>query len=65
MFGKGRKSKMSSNDRFVMAKGKEAGNFGNHKGSGDGKHGKETPNPFEPRTLKVGGNNRFRKSDFE
>lgn len=56
MFGK--KSKMSSNDRFVMSMGKQAGNFGNHKGSGKPK-GKETPDPYKPRTLKVGKNSRF------
>lgn len=56
MFGK--KSRMSSNDRFVMSKGKQAGNFGNHSGPA-GKKGKETPDPFAPRTLKVGKNSRF------
>lgn len=57
MFGK--KSKMSSNDHFVMAKGKEAGNFGNTKGGKGGSKGKETPDPFKPRTLKVGKNSGF------
>lgn len=56
MFGK--KSRMSSNDRFVMSKGKQAGNFGNSRGPA-GKSGKETPDPYKPRTLKVGKNSRF------
>ena len=57
MFGK--KSKMSSNDKFVMAKGREAGNvFGKHSGPA-GKKGKETPDPYKPRTLKVGKNSGF------
>lgn len=61
MFGK--KSKMSSSDKFVTAKGREAGNlsgkkFGNHSGP-PGKKGKETPDPFVARTLKVGKNSRF------
>ena len=62
MFGK--KSKMSSNDRFVMSKGKQAGNFGTtssgvSRGSkGTGK-GKATPDPYKPRTLKVGKNSGF------
>ena len=60
MFGK---KKMSGNDKFVMSKGKQAGNFGTS-GSGvsrgpAGKSGKETPDPFKPRTLKVGKNSGF------
>lgn len=58
MFGKG-KSKKSANDRFVMSKGKEAGNFGNTHGGKGGERGKETPDPYVPRTLKVGKNSRF------
>ena len=58
MFGKG-KSKMSANDKFVMAKGKQAGNFGNARGGKGGAEGKVTPDPFTPRTLKVGKNSRF------
>lgn len=57
MFGK--KSKMSSNDKFVMSKGKSAGNFGNTHGGKGGAKGKQTPDPFVPRTLKVGKNSRF------
>ncbi len=60
MFGKG-KSKMSSADKFVMSKGKQAGNFGNHSsGNSTKKSGKETPDPFKPRTLKVGPNSGFK-----
>lgn len=61
MFGK---SKKSSNDRFVMAAGRAAGNlkgvkpFGNKRGPA-GDSGKATPDPFSPRTLKVGKNSRF------
>lgn len=67
MFGKG-KSKMSANDRFVVNAGKAAGNlaigkqgerFAGSKGGKGGTSGKETPNPYEPRTLKVGKNSRF------
>ena len=58
MFGK--KSKMSSNDRFVMSAGKKAGNvFGGSKGGKGGTKGKETPDPYKPRTLKVGKNSGF------
>lgn len=65
MFGK--KSKMSANEKFVVEAGRANGNlatgkggatFGNHSGPA-GKKGKETPNPYEPRTLKVGKNSRF------
>lgn len=62
MFGKGKKSKMSSNDRFVMAKGREAGNvksFGNHKGPA-GKSGKASPNPFGDKGLSPGQVNTFK-----
>ena len=59
MFGKG-KSKMNSTDKFVMAAGKKAGNFGNTHGGKGGAKGKETPNPFKPRTLKVGPNSGFK-----
>lgn len=58
MFGKGRK-KMSSADSFVMSKGKSAGNFGNTHGGKGGEKGKASPDPYEPRTLKVGKNSRF------
>ena len=58
MFGKG-KSKMSANDKFVMAKGKQAGNFGNTHGGKGGAKGKDGPDPFAARTLKVGKNSRF------
>ena len=58
MFGKGR-AKKSSADRFVTAMGKKAGNFGNTSGGKGGAKGKETPDPFTPRTLKVGKNSRF------
>lgn len=62
MFGK---SKKSSADRFVMRKGREAGNFGTSgpgvsKGSKGGTKGKETPDPYKPRTLKVGRNSGFK-----
>ena len=62
MFGK--KSRMSTNDKFVMSKGKQAGNFGTSgsgvsRGTKGGSKGKETPDPFAPRTLKVGKNSRF------
>ncbi len=60
MFGKPKK-RMSSTDQFVTAKGREVGNisrFGNHSGP-PGKKGKETPDPYVPRTLKVGKNSRF------
>ncbi len=57
MFGKGKMK--SSNNRFIMAAGKKAGNvFGKHSGPA-GKSGKATPDPFSPRTLKVGKNARF------
>lgn len=59
MFGKGKKSKMSSNDRFVMAKGREAGNFGNHRGPAAPK-GKAGPNPFGDRKLSPGQVNTFK-----
>lgn len=59
MFGKG-KSKMSSTDKFVMSKGKQAGNFGNTHGGKGGAKGKATPDPFVPRTLKVGKNSGFK-----
>lgn len=71
MFGK---KKMSGTNAFIMnvgrangnlVTGKSGGTFGNHSGSGKGKSGKETPDPYEPRTLKVGENNRFRGSDFK
>lgn len=58
MFGKG-KSKMSSNDRFVMAQGKKAGNFGNHKGP-PGKSGKAGPDPFRDKGLSPGQVNTFK-----
>lgn len=65
MFGKG-KSKMSSTDKFVMSKGKQAGNFGTtssgvSRGGKGGEKGKETPDPFKPRTLTVGRNSGFSK----
>lgn len=50
MFGK---RKMSSTDRFVMSKGKQAGNFGNHKGPA-GKSGKAGPNPFRMKKASKG-----------
>ena len=58
MFGKG-KSKMSGTDKFVMSKGKQAGNFGNTRGGKGSDSGKATPNPIKPRTLTVGKNSRF------
>ena len=64
MFAK--KSKMSTNDRAVMAMGRANGNLGKRgetfagsKGGKGGTRGKETPDPFKPRTLKVGKNSRF------
>jgi hypothetical protein len=62
MFGK--KSKMSSNDRAVMALGRKAGNlkgtnFGNNHGTKGGSKGTETPNPYKSRTLRVGKNSGF------
>ena len=60
MFGK--KSRMSTNDRAVMAAGRANGNlprFGGSKGGKGGSKGKETPDPFKPRTLKVGKNSGF------
>jgi hypothetical protein len=58
MFGKG-KSKMSSNDKFVMAKGREAGNVGNTKG-GAKPRGSSGPNPFADRKLSPGQVNTFK-----
>ena len=58
MFGKG-KSKMSANDKFVMGKGKQAGNFGNTHGGKGGEKGKAGPDPIKPRTLTVGKNSRY------
>jgi|APGre2960657404_1045060.scaffolds.fasta_scaffold661892_2 hypothetical protein len=68
MFGKG-KSKMSSNDKFITAAGRAAGNL---KGAGTPfnkknalgmsdtpNRGKDGPDPYKPRTLKVGKNSRF------
>lgn len=57
MFGK--KSKMNGSDKFVMAAGRKAGNFGNTKGGKGGEKGKETPDPYKARTLKVGKNSGF------
>lgn len=67
MFGK--KSRMSSNDRFVMGAGRANGNLKAAKAFGTssegvsrgpaGKKGKETPDPYKPRTLKVGKNSGF------
>jgi hypothetical protein len=57
MFGKG-KSKMSSTDRFVMSKGKQAGNFGNHSGLPERKVPRLQTHT-RPRTLKVGKNRPF------
>ena len=66
MFGK--KSKMSTNDRAVMAMGRANGNlvsgkegktYGNTRGPDNRKRGKETPDPYKPRTLKVGKNSGF------
>ena len=64
MFGK--KSKMSSNDRFVMSKGKQAGNFGTtssgvSRGTKGGAKGKSGPDPYKPRTLTVGKNSGFKE----
>jgi len=56
MFGK---SKMSSNDKFVMAAGRKAGNFGNHKG-GKGDKGKAGPDPFRGRKMSPGQVNTFK-----
>lgn len=55
MFGKG-KSKKSSNDRFVIAAGRSAGNlkFPGSKGGKGGSSGKESKGTYKPRTLKVG-----------
>jgi hypothetical protein len=55
---------MSTNDRAVMALGRKAGNlkgtnFGNNKGGKGSDSGKATPDPFKPRTLKVGKNSKF------
>lgn len=59
MFGKG-KSKMSSSDKFVMAAGRKAGNFGDHKGGkGTGK-GKAGPDPFRDRAMSPGQVNTFK-----
>ena len=58
MFGKG-KGRKSSSDRFVTAMGKKAGNFGNTHGGKGGEKGKDSPDPFAPRTMKVGKNSRF------
>lgn len=58
MFGKG-KSKMSGTDKFVMAKGKKAGNFGNSRSGKGSDAGKATPDPYKSRTLTVGKNSRF------
>jgi hypothetical protein len=58
MFGK--KSKMSSNDKFVMSQGRKAGNFGNTHGGKGGSKGKETPDPYKSRTLTVGKNSGFK-----
>ena len=58
MFGKG-KAKMSGTSKFVMSQGKKAGNFGNYKGSKGEAKGKDGPNPYKPRTLKVGKNSGF------
>lgn len=61
MFGKGSK-KMSNTDKFIMAKGRAAGNvanFGNNKGGKGGEKGKDSPAPFKPRTLRVGKNSGF------
>jgi hypothetical protein len=67
MFGK--KSKMSANDRFVTQMGRAQGNLKASKPFGAtsegvsrgpaGKKGKETPDPYKPRTLKVGKNSGF------
>lgn len=59
MFGKPKK-RMSSSDKFVMSQGKKAGNFGNYSGSKGGSKGKETPDPYKPRTLTVGKNSGFK-----
>lgn len=67
MFGKGKKS---SSDRFVMSQGRANGNLkgakafgttspGVSSGTKGGGRGKESPNPFAPRTLKVGKNSGF------
>ena len=68
MFGKG-KSKMSSNDRFVMSMGRKAGNvkgggkggdtFGEHKGP-PGKSGKAGPDPFGAKGMSPGQVNTFK-----
>jgi hypothetical protein len=68
MFGK--KSKMSTNDRAVMAMGRANGNLkgasafgtsskGESRGTKGGARGKDSPDPFKPRTLKVGKNSGF------
>lgn len=67
MFGK--KSRMSNNDRAVMAMGRANGNLkskafgttseGVSRGPA-GKKGKEGPDPFKARTLTVGRNSGFK-----
>ena len=56
---------MSANDKFVMSKGKQAGNFGTtssgvSRGTKGGARGKAGPDPFKPRTLTVGRNSGFK-----
>ena len=55
MFGKG-KSKMSSGQKFITAKGREVGNlprFGNHSGGKESRSG-GNPNPFRKRAISPG-----------
>lgn len=64
MFGKG-KSKMSGNDRFVMAAGRKVGNLkgtnvGNTKGGKGGEKGKAGPNPFRSKDVSLGQVNTFK-----
>ena len=65
MFGKG-KSKMSANDKAVMAAGRAAGNLKSIKSKpfstprgGANKHGKAGPNPFGDKPLSLGQVNTF------
>lgn len=69
MFGRG-KSKMSTNDRAVMAMGRANGNLkaakafgtseeGESRGGKGGAKGKETKGTYKPRTLRVGKNSGF------
>ena len=68
MFGK---SKKSSNDKFVMAAGRANGNLkgakpfgtssqGESRGTKGGAKGKDSPDPYKPRTLTVGRNSGFK-----